>query len=73
MKRLIIEIRDDVCSWQMALYYARHVIHGGRISGEGGKAQYCYFTQFSNDVGCSAFKNKASDRLVLHRAPTPER
>ena len=52
---------------ETAVDYCLAVMKGGKISGTGKKKQYCYFTIFKNNIGVSAFKNKNSDRLVVHK------
>lgn len=63
--RVIIENRTELPD-HFAMRYAMTVMEQGRISGSGDRAQYCYHTSFENGVHVSAFKNKASDRLVVH-------
>lgn len=61
MSRLIIENRTDMSDAD-ALEYARIVVANGRTDGK----DYCYCTVFNNATMVSAFRNKASDRLVVH-------
>jgi hypothetical protein len=64
-EKLIIEA--DGLEMKDALQYASVIVSGGRISGSGDSAQYCYLTVFKDGTKVSAFKNKASDRLSIWR------
>jgi hypothetical protein len=67
MSKLIIENGSKIGD-EEALQKVIEVIRMGRISGEGEKAQYCYYTRLVCSYGfCGviAFLNKASDRFVV--------
>lgn len=67
-EKLIIENRTDL-SMAVALELAREIVQMGRISNDG--TQYCLTGTFTlqgvdDKVFVSSFKNKKSDRLVIH-------
>ena len=47
MSKIIIENNHETISDLIALECVRHVVLGGKISGEGDKAQYCYHSTFT--------------------------
>jgi hypothetical protein len=73
-EKLIIENRTGE-PLSNILPYIESVINMGKISGSGNGLQYCYHTMFercdtsfkSSEIHVSAYKNKASDRLVVHK------
>jgi hypothetical protein len=65
-EKIIIENRSSL-NIIHAIPFITEVILGGRVSGEGEKAQYCYHTFFPGvGIHVSAYKNKASDRFVVY-------
>lgn len=70
MSKIIIENNHETISDLIALECVMHVVSGGKISGSGDKAQYCYHSTFTikpdgTKVQVAATKNKASDRFVV--------
>lgn len=65
MGKLIIDNQSDVTDI-LALEMVKHVLHEGRISGTGDKAQYCYATTFQQGEVCIyATLNKKSDKFLV--------
>lgn len=71
MEKLIIENHTNKSMYEL-MQYIEIVLIGGRVSGRGDKAQYCYHTSFNDNTQVSTFKNKKSDRFVIY-AETPEK
>jgi len=65
MDKLIIENHTDK-PMALVLYYIGLIMSQGRISKTSKGKQYCFHTSFKNGVEVSAFKNKCSDRFVVH-------
>jgi len=67
--RIIIENRTNLSDAE-AVQRALTVMRGGKVSGSGDRAQYCYCTTFGDRVVVWASRNRGgSDRLVvMHHA-----
>ena len=68
VSKLIIENRTSISDAE-ALRFCMDVVEKGKVSGRGDKAQYCYLTVYRSkgrNIYVSAFKNKLSDRFLIH-------
>jgi len=69
MRKLIIQIDSDGVTDALALDAVRLVVGGGKVSGNGDKKQYCYYTTFRDGSGVRdvmVIRNKSgSERFVV--------
>jgi len=66
-KKIIIENHIDELSMEQLLdCYIVPIVRQGKVSKTGAGKQYSFVSVFKNGVVVSAFKNKKSDRLVVH-------
>jgi len=66
-EKIIIENHIEEMPMSQVLEYISFVINQGKISETGAGKQYCFVNVFKNGVVVSAFKNKKSDRFVVHK------
>jgi len=65
-EKIIIENHIEEMPMIQVLEHISFVINQGKISETGAGKQYCFVNVFKNGVVVSAFKNKKSDRFVVH-------